>query len=86
MVMKDAILILYFKPTCSFCKKVLDFIKENSYNIPLKNVSEDAKAADELLHLGGKKQVPCLFIDDKALFESDAIIEYLKTRKDYQDL
>lgn len=83
--MKDSILILYFKPTCRFCQKVLDFMKENGYDIPLKNVAEDEKALDELIHLGGKKQVPCLFIDDKALYESDAIIEYLKTRKDYKE-
>ncbi|MCH9613845.1 MAG: hypothetical protein SP1CHLAM54_08540 [Chlamydiia bacterium] len=82
--MKDSILILYYKPTCPFSQKVLKFISENKYDIPTKDVSVDEKAASELLHLGGKKQVPCLFIDDKALYESDAIIEYLKTRKDYQ--
>lgn len=82
--MNESILILYYKPTCPFSQKVLNFMRENNYNIPKKDISVDEKAADELLHLGGKKQVPCLFIDDKALYESDAIIDYLKTRKDYQ--
>lgn len=82
MLMKNPILTLYYKPTCPFCKKVLAFMEQEDIEIPLKNVKEDETARDELLHLGGKMQVPCLFIDDKALYESDEIIEWLKKKKD----
>ena len=33
-----------------------------------------------LTEVGGKHQVPCLFIDGKPLYESNDIIEYLRTR------
>ena len=76
------ILVLYYKPTCPFCQKVLNFLEENNLDVPLKNVDEDHKAREELLHLGGKTQVPCLFIDGKPLFESGDIIDWLKEKKD----
>lgn len=76
------ILVLYYKPNCPFCQKVLNFLEENNLDVPLKNVDEDPKAREELLHLGGKTQVPCLFIDGKPLFESGDIIDWLKEKKD----
>ena len=76
------ILILYYRPTCPYCKKVLKFLEEIDLEIPLKNIEDNPKAKDELLHLGGKAQVPCLFIDGKPLYESDDIIDWLKERKD----
>lgn len=33
---------------------------------------------EDLIKRGGKDQVPCLFIDGKALYESDDIIKYFK--------
>ncbi len=75
-------LILYYKPTCPFCRKVLDFIDKHSIVVPLKNITKSKEAKDELEHLGGKSQVPCLFIDGKALYESDEIVSWLKTHKE----
>ncbi|MCB1116771.1 MAG: glutaredoxin [Chlamydiia bacterium] len=75
-------LILYYKPTCSFCQKVLDYLESIEEEIPLKNIDEDPKAREELLHLGGKTQVPCLFIDDKPLYESDDIIDWIKEKRE----
>ncbi|WP_194847134.1 glutaredoxin family protein [Candidatus Neptunochlamydia vexilliferae] len=76
------ILTLYYKPSCPYCKKVLKFLKKNEREIPLKNIDEDPKAEEELLHLGGKVQVPCLFIDGKPLYESKEIIDWLSNNKD----
>ena len=39
---------------------------------------EDPDAADELARVGGKRQVPCLFIDGKPLYESLDIIKWLE--------
>ena len=75
-------LLLYFKPTCSFCRNVLDFIEKHSLSVPLKDITATADARDELEHLGGKAQVPCLFIDGKALYESDEIIAWLEKHKE----
>lgn len=76
------ILVLYHKMSCPFCKKVRDYLDEIGKTIPMKDIDKDPKAKEELLHLGGKAQVPCLFIDGAPLFESGDIIEYLKEKKD----
>jgi len=70
-------LTLYFRPFCPYCAKVLSFMEEKKISIPTKNVG-DANHQQELVSIGGKPQVPCLSIDGKALYESDAIIEWLE--------
>ncbi len=76
------ILVLYYMPTCPYSKKVLAFIEKKGLEVPLKNIDEDAKSIEELLHLGGKFQTPCLFIDGKPLYESQDIIDWLNDKKD----
>lgn len=73
-------LILFYFPTCPFCKKVLKFMNKNNINqkVVLKNIHEDKKSKKELEVIGGKKQVPCLFIDGQPLYESNDIIEWLE--------
>lgn len=77
------ILVLYHMTDCPYCEKVLDYLKEIGKEISLKNVDEDPKAKEELVHLGGKASVPCLFIDGKPLYDSSDIIDWLKEKKDY---
>jgi len=69
-------LTLFFRPFCPFCRKVLDYISQERIEIPLKDVGDDSNQR-ELIKLGGKAQVPCLIIDDQALYESGDIIEWL---------
>lgn len=76
------ILVLYYKPSCPYCQKVLDYLADIGKEVPLKNIDNDPKAREELHHLGGKTQVPCLFIDGKPLYESSDIIDWLKEKKD----
>lgn len=68
---------LYYKKTCPYCQKVLSFMKENDIEMPLVDILEGSNA-DELIKIGGKRQVPCLIIDGKPLYESGDIIEYLR--------
>ncbi len=70
-------LTLYISSTCPFCFKVLDVINHYNIDIPTKNIYEDDAAYTKLVTIGGKSQVPCLFINDKALYESDDIITYI---------
>ncbi len=74
-------LTLYFMDTCPYCHKVLDFMRSQGIEIPLKNLKEDPSYSQELIDIGGKKQVPALVIDGKALYESDTIIEWLSTHR-----
>jgi len=70
-------LVLYYFPSCPFCQKVLRFINDSNIKVTLKNTSEKEEYRQELIKVGGKPQVPCLFIDGKPLYESDDIIDWL---------
>ena len=73
-------LVLYYYPTCPYCRKVTRFIDKNDLDqIELKNINQDDEAEAELIEIGGKRQVPCLFIDGEPLYESDDIINWLKS-------
>lgn len=69
---------LFMKPTCPYCIKVMNFMSENNITIPLRDIVADESAAETLIAIGGKRQVPCLFIDGKPLYESGDIIEWLR--------
>lgn len=70
-------LALYYRPTCPFCIKVLDFMDRQGVTIPLIDISQDRDAAATLIEVGGKQQVPCLLIDGKPLYESSDIISWI---------
>ena len=70
---------LYYKPECPFCKKVLSFMEKNDIELELKNI-HDEENKKFVVEKGGMNQVPCLFIDGKAMYESDDIIEFLKEK------
>lgn len=69
---------LYYMPTCPFCRKVLSFMEQHNIELPLRNITAEPEARATLERIGGKVQVPCLFIDGKPLYESDDIIAYLQ--------
>jgi glutaredoxin len=71
-------LILYYKPTCPYCQKVFRFMESAGITIPLKNTVE-GNNRQELIDIGGKPQVPCLMINGEPLYESDDIVEWLKS-------
>ena len=72
-------LVLYKKETCPFCRKVMGFISSAGWtDVIYRDIVEDPDAADELARVGGKRQVPCLFIDGKPLYESLDIIKWLE--------
>ncbi len=72
------VLILFYRPSCPYCQKVIHFLGQNKINIPLKNTFANPGNRDELVKIGGRIQVPCLVIDGKALYESEEIIKWFK--------
>lgn len=70
---------LYYKAECPFCQKVLRFMEKNDIELELKDIHEEENK-EFLIEEGGMNQVPCLFIDGKAMYESDDIIEFLKEK------
>lgn len=70
---------LYYKPTCGFCRTVLNTITNLKIQekVELKNILEDSEAEKRLRDECGSTQVPCLFIDDEPMHESEDIKQYL---------
>ena len=70
---------LYINPTCPFCIKTVELAKELGLPLTLKDV-HDVSVAEELVRLGGKKQMPYMTDDEHAvsLYESDEIMKYLQ--------
>lgn len=70
---------LYYYDSCPYCQKVLRAMRKLGIEdkIVLRNIVQDQQAADTLVRVGGKRQVPCLFIDGVPMYESDDIVEYL---------
>ena len=76
---------LYQFKTCPFCMKVRREIKRQSLKIELRDAQHDQQNRTQLLEGGGQVKVPCLKIDNDQgneswLYESDAIIDYLKQK------
>lgn len=71
-------LTLYHFESCPFCIRVRRFMAENEIHIPLKDTLRNSEYREELIHLGGKKQVPALSIDGKILYESLDIIDWMR--------
>ncbi len=71
---------LYYYDECPYCQKVLRAMRQLGIEdrIVLKNILRSQEAADTLVRVGGKRQVPCLFIDGDPLYESDDIVAWLK--------
>ena len=69
---------LYVMNGCPFCIKVKAFLAKNGIEVPERNISTDAQAERTLIEVGGKRQVPCLFIDGKPLYESSDIIGWVQ--------
>lgn len=69
---------LYIMPGCPFCHKVLSYMKMNGIEITLHDITANPDDRATLERIGGKVQVPCLFINGKPLYESDDIITYLQ--------
>ena len=67
---------LYVGYWCPYCQKVLRFMDAHGIELTQRDVDVPENRAFLVEH-GGKYQVPCLFIDGTALYESDDIIAYL---------
>ena len=68
---------LYYKKSCPFCVKVLRFMEANDITMDKRDTLQPGNEQD-LIRVGGKKQVPCLVVGGDPMLESDAIIAYLE--------
>ena len=75
-------LTLYHFTSCPFCIKVRVVLKLMGVTLQQRNIHANPQFKTELIHGGGKKQVPCLRIQDgdsvRWLYESSDIIGFVK--------
>ncbi len=62
---------VYSTPTCPFCIKVKEFLKEKKVKYKEINVAEDRKALDEMVEKSGQMGVPVVEIDGKIIVGFD---------------
>lgn len=74
-------LVLYIRSSCLYCTKVTKYLNKERKTIPIRDIGRDKQAAQDLVQIGGKRQVPCLVINGQAMYESSDILHWLKTHK-----
>lgn len=70
---------LYVKTGCPYCIRVLTFLQLSHIPYEERNIADDA-VAEELISLGGKRQVPFLVDGEVSLYESQDIINYIEAK------
>ena len=78
--MKQSLELFYF-PQCPFCALVLDTIEDLGIEdkITLLNIRENESYFKRLLEDTKRTTVPCLYIDNKPMFESNDIVNWLRS-------
>ena len=71
---------IFILPNCPYCKKVIEYLESTKLKYELLDINNQQNY-DMMIQLGGKRQVPFLFDNEKniTMYESKDIIEYLKT-------
>ena len=72
-------LTLFKSDTCFFCHRVLGVVQSLKIPLTLKDTRKDPEARSMLVAVGGKRQVPCLFINGRPLYESSDIINFFQS-------
>jgi glutaredoxin-like YruB-family protein len=72
--------IVYGTPMCPWCDRVKEFLKEHKIEFKYIDVSQDRKAAKEMIEKSGQMGVPVIDIDGKIIigFDQEAIKRELK--------
>lgn len=69
---------LYMFPSCPYCRRVMAMIDASGRkDVVYHNIHANETDRQTLIRVGGKEQVPCLFIDGKPMYESQDIIDWL---------
>tara|TARA_R110002072_G_scaffold166736_1_gene320127 strand:- start:244 stop:507 length:264 start_codon:yes stop_codon:yes gene_type:complete len=76
---REVDLELFKFDSCPFCVRVLGTVKTLGVEgIRIRDTRQEVGAEADLIARGGKRQVPCLFIDGKPLYESGDIMSWLQ--------
>ena len=72
---------VYSTPTCPWCHKTKDYLKEKGIAFTDYNVAEDQAKAEEMVNKSGQMGVPVIDIDGQIVvgFDKEKIDELLKS-------
>ena len=62
---------VYSTPTCPYCSRAKQFLKENNITFEDIDVSSNQQAAEEMIQKSGQMGVPVLDIDGQAIVGFD---------------
>jgi glutaredoxin-like YruB-family protein len=68
---------VYSTPTCPWCHKAKEFLKENNIEFEDINVADDEKARNEMVEKSGQMGVPVIDIDGTVIVGFD--VEKIKS-------
>jgi len=70
---------VYSTPTCPWCKRAKDLLKENKVVFADVNVADDQKAAQKMMKASGQMGVPVIVAGDRVIvgFDEQAIRDAL---------
>jgi glutaredoxin len=71
---------LFKKDACPYCQRVFKTIARLSVPVRLRDIRREPQAVEVLQKIGGKRQVPCLFVDGKPMYESADIVAFLESQ------
>lgn len=73
---------LFYYDSCPFCQIVLEVIDDLSLAVEMRDITKSKEQLNRLVSDTGRRTVPCMYIDNKPMFESQDIIRWLKQNKD----
>ena len=81
--MPTSAVTIYTTPTCPWCHKAKEWLKQNKIKYKEKNVAKDTKARAEIIKKSGQTAVPVLEIKGKIIigFEPKEILKALQKNK-----
>ncbi len=71
---------VYSTPTCPWCDKAKEFLKENNIHYNEVNVAADHKVAQEMIEKSGQMGVPVIEVDGQVIvgYDKNALKKALK--------
>ncbi|MDP3916850.1 MAG: glutaredoxin domain-containing protein [Nanoarchaeota archaeon] len=73
---------VYSTPTCPYCHKAKDWLKEHNFSFDDVNVAENQDAARDMIEKSGQRGVPVIDIDGKIIvgFDVDKLKKLLDVK------
>lgn len=67
--------IIYYRPTCPYCRKALELLESKpTLNITKLNINEHPELREEMINKSGRTTVPQIFIDGEHIGGCDDLM------------